>query len=137
MNLEKLTNSDLLAYATILENIITTNISVQSEISKAVSGQFCSQEEIQKLYDKSVDAGQEADETYSKIQKELDLRVKRDLGMKYGITRSQSIIKELDAFSQRKSEDHRVAEEKLKADAERIAEETANNLQIVTDDNPE
>lgn len=130
MNLSKLTTSDLLNYSTILENIVATNREIQREMLQAVSGDFCTKKEIEKIHAKSVSALEEADNIYSQVQKELDMRVKKDLGMKFGVTRSQSIIKEFDMFVHNRQMDLDAAA------ARRISKETVNNLSIVEDDNP-
>jgi hypothetical protein len=135
MNLEKLTTSDLLNYSTILENIITTNIEIQGEAERAVSGGFCTKEEIEKIVYKSIDARTEADEIYAEVQKELDMRIKKDLGMKFGVRRSQSIIKEFDAFISAKNNAAEAENKKLAEDAKRISEENVSNLSIASDDN--
>lgn len=135
MNLEKLSTGDLLNYSTVLENIITTNIGIQREISEAVSGQFCTNDEIAKIRNKSFDAQTEADGVYEEIQKELDLRVKKDLGLKFGIRRSQSIIKELDAFARNKNLENEKRQQGLESEAKRISEETVVNMSISRDDN--
>lgn len=134
MNLSKLTTSDLLNYSTIMENIISTNLDIQMEASRAVTGGFCTDKEIEKMYSKSVDAKEEADTIYEEIQKELDLRVKKDLGMKFGIRRSQSIIKEFDAFVAKKNNELEKQNQAMADDAKRISEETVENLSIVKDD---
>lgn len=134
MNLEKLSTSDLLNYATILENIVTSNTGLLREMAEAVSGQFCTEKEIGKIVNKSLDTKQEADEIYESIQKELDLRVKKDLGMKFGIRRTQSIIKELDAFARTKNEAFAKEQRKSELEAKRISEETVSNLSIVKED---
>ena len=105
MDLSKNSTSDLLAYSTILENIVNTNLDIQREMHDAVEKGFCTEKEIEKLYNKSIDAHSEADATYVEVQKELDMRMKRDLGMKFGIRRSQQIIKELDAFAAGKNDE--------------------------------
>jgi hypothetical protein len=135
MNLEKLSTGDLLNYSTILENIITTNIAIQREISEAISGKFCTAEEIAKINNKSFDAETEADKVYEEIQKELDLRVKKDLGLKFGIRRSQSIIKELDAFVRVKNSENEKIQNNLNLEAKKISEETIANMSISKDDN--
>ena len=134
MNLEKLSTSDLLNYASILENIVTSNIGIQREISEAISGQFCTEKEVEKILNKSKDAREEADGIYECIQKEIDLRVKKDLGMKFGVRRTQSIIKELDAFARTKNDAFAKEQEKLVLEAKRISEETVANLSIVKED---
>lgn len=128
MNLSKLSTSELLNYATILENIVTSNIGIQREMAEAVSGQFCTDKEIEKIRNKSIDAKEEADGIYELIQKELDLRAKKDLGMKFGIRRTQTIVKELDAFARTKNEAFAKEQEKLELEAKRISEETVANL---------
>lgn len=135
MKLENLTTSDLLNYSTILENIITTNLDIQSEMSRAVSGDFCTKKEIEKMYSKSVGAKEEADTVYAEIQKELDMRTKKDLGMKFGIRRSQSIIKEFDSFVNNRNNEKQTQASDDEEAAKRISEETVNNLSIVKDDN--
>lgn len=134
MNLSKLSTSELLNYATILENIVTSNIGIQREMAEAVSGQFCTEKELEKIRNKSVDAKEEADEIYECIQKELDLRAKKDLGMKFGIRRTQTIVKELDAFARTKNDAFAKEQEKLVLEAKRISEETVANLSIVKED---
>lgn len=136
MKLAILTAAELLSYSTIMENIITTNIEIQGEIKEAVEKKFCTKDEIDTIFMKSLNAQQEADNVYSEIQKELDLRVKKDLGMKFGIRRTQSVIKELDAFVSAKNEQSRAAHQKIDADALRIASETQADLKLVPDDKP-
>lgn len=134
MNLAKLSTSELLNYATILENIVTSNIGIQREMAEAVSGQFCTEKELEKIRNKSIDAKEEADGIYESIQKELDLRAKKDLGMKFGIRRTQTIVKELDAFARTKNEAFAKEQQKLEEEAKRISEETIANLSIVKED---
>lgn len=134
MDLSKNSTSELLAYSTILENIINTNLTMQKEMHEAVAAGFCTDKEIEKLHNKSVDAHTEADIAYVEIQKELDMRMKRDLGMKFGIRRSQSIIKELDAFAAGKNADKLQLAKKQQEEALRISKETEGNLSIATDD---
>ncbi len=134
MKLEKLASTELLAYSTILENIITTNLGLQGEISESVQNGFCTKEDIEPIYTKSKNASEEADTIYSEIQKELDLRAKRDLGMKFGIRRTQTIIKELDAFVAKTNEEFRKAQEIQNVDAERIAAEVPADLKVIKDD---
>jgi len=134
MNLSKLGAQELLSYSTIMENIITTNTQIQGEIKEAVEKNFCTKDEIEPIFTKSVNAHDEADELYAGIQKELDLRAKKDLGMKFGIRRTQSIIKELDAFVAAKNEQGRFAEEKRQEEAKRISAETASDLKVVKED---
>lgn len=133
MDLSKNNTSDLLAYSTILENIVNTNLDLQREMHDAVNKGFCTQKEIEKLHNKSIDAHSEADAAYVDIQKELDMRMKRDLGMKFGIRRSQSIIKEMDAFAAGKNEEFRKKAQQQAEEAIRIAKETEDNLSIVPD----
>lgn len=134
MNLSKLTSSDLISYSTVLENIITTNLEVRREISDAINAGFCKEKEIEKILNKSKDASSEADTIYAEIQKEMDMRVKKDLGMKFGVRRTQSIIKELDAFAAGKNDDARKKIEKEEAEALKISEETTANMSIAKDD---
>lgn len=121
----------LLAYSTVLENIIQSNLEIQREMNNAVSEGYCSKEEVDDIYSKSVSALQEADERYQEIQKELDLKMKSDLGTKYGIRRSQSIIKEFDAFVRMKNNDH---ESKR---VEEASEEKVHQMEIVENDTAE
>lgn len=134
MELSKISTSDLLAYSTILENIVNTNLTLQREMHEGVKAGFCTDNEIQKLHNKSVDAHSEADLKYVDIQKELDMRIKRDLGMKFGIRRSQAIIKELDAFAAGKNAEKIALVEKQTKEALRLSKETEGNLSIATDD---
>lgn len=134
MDLSKNNTSDLLAYSTILENIVNTNLDLQREMHDAVAKGFCTEKEIEKLHNKSIDAHSEADTAYVEIQKELDMRIKRDLGMKFGIRRSQSIIKEMDAFAAGKNEEFRKKAQLQAKEALRISKETEGNLSIATDD---
>lgn len=133
MDLSKNSTSDLLAYSTILENIVNTNLDLQREMHDAVSKGFCTEKEIEKLHNKSIDAHSEADTAYVEIQKELDMRMKRDLGMKFGIRRSQSIIKEMDAFAAGKNEEFRKKAKLQAEEAIRISKETEGNLSIAPD----
>lgn len=137
MDLSKNSTSELLAYSTILENIINTNLDLQREMHDAVSKGFCTEKEIEKLHNKSIDAHTEADVAYVNIQKELDLRMKRDLGMKFGIRRSQSIIKELDAFAAGKNAEHMKLAEKQTQEAIEISKETEATMSIASDDTTE
>lgn len=102
----------LLAYSTILENIIQSNLEIQREMNNAAAEGYCTKEEVEKLYNKSVGALQEADGIYQEIQKELDLKMKSDLGIKFGIRKSQSIIKEFDAFVRMKNNQETTKQEK-------------------------
>lgn len=134
MNFEKIGTQELLSYSTILENIISSNLEIQREINSALVEKKCTKEEVEKLYNKSSDSIQEADLAYSEIQKELDLRMKRDLRLKFGIKKTQSIITEFDAFVKKKTaEDYEMLNGQT-ADAKRISEETLNNLKVVQDD---
>ena len=137
MDLSKNSTSELLSYSTILENIVNTNLDLQREMHDAVSKGFCTEKEIEKLHNKSIDAHTEADAAYVNIQKELDLRMKRDLGMKFGIRRSQSIIKELDAFAAGKNAEHMKLAEKQTQEAIEISKETEATMSIVSDDTTE
>ena len=134
MDLSKNSTSELLAYSTILENIVNTNLDLQREMHDAVSKGFCTEKEIEKLHNKSIDAHIEADVAYVSIQKELDLRMKRDLGMKFGIRRSQTIIKELDAFAAGKNAEHMKLAEKQTEEALKISKETKATMSIASDD---
>lgn len=144
MKLKDLSTSELLSYSVIMENIISTNLEIQREISEAVSGKFCTNKEIETIFNKSVDAKEEADTIYAGIQKELDLRSKRDLGMKFGIRRSQSIIKELDTFAKKRNAElmaqAQAETEKAKAISEETIELLENNenkpasMQVLKDD---
>lgn len=134
MDFKKISTPELLSYSTILENIVTTNMGIQREIDNAVSGKLCTADEIEKVYHKSVDAGKEADEAYSEIQKELDLRMKRDLRMKFGIKRTQSIINEFDDFVSAKNNTLQENQKALEEEAKKISEETITNLKVVQDD---
>lgn len=133
MDLSKNSTSELLDYSTILENIVNTNLTMQKEMHDAVAAGFCTEKEIEKLYNKSIDAHSEADATYVEVQKELDMRMKRDLGMKFGIRRSQQIIKELDAFAAGKNDEKMKLVKKQQEEAIRITRETEGNLSIATD----
>jgi hypothetical protein len=124
MNLSKLTTGELLNYSTILENIISSNLEIQREMQEAVAAEYVTKEEIESIYNKSVSAMNEADLAYTELQKELDLRTKKDLGLKFGIRRTQSIIKELDAFVRNKNLDKQ-------------QEEAQKTLQIAKDDSTE
>jgi hypothetical protein len=135
MDFTKINTQELLSYSTILENIITSNMGIQREIQNAVSGQLCTREEMEKIYIKSLDSHKEADEAYSEIQKELDLRMKRDLRMKFGIKRTQSIINEFDDFVSKKNEQLQKEKQELDESIKKIANETVANLKIVEDDN--
>ena len=133
MKLSNISTQELLSYSTILENIVTTNLSLISEINEAIIKGFCTKEKIQKILDKCSDSKCEADEVYAKIQKELDMRIKRDLGMKFGITRTQSVIKELDAFVIKTNQEFAKQNEIDVANAKLISEETVQ-MNIVNDD---
>jgi hypothetical protein len=131
MKIAQLSSTELLAYSTIFENIINTNLEIQREIHNAVSQGFATPKELEKILDKSVKAKEEADTLYEQIQIELDGRMKRDLNMKFGIRRSQSIIKEFDTFvDNRNSEIIREQQEQKK-----LAENTEGGLKKVEDDN--
>lgn len=136
MNLSKLGTQELLSYSTILENIISTNTQIQGEIKESVEKKFCTKEEIEPIFMKSVNAHEEADMIYAEIQKEIDLRAKKDLGMKFGIRRTQSIIKELDAFVVAKNNQFESEQKKQTEDAIRLSQETTQDLKVVTDDQP-
>jgi hypothetical protein len=133
MKLSTLAAAELLSYSTILENIITTNLQIQGEIKEAVEKGFCEKQAIEPIFMKSINAQDEADTIYEAIQKELDLRVKKDLGMKFGIRRTQSIIKELDAFVAGKNKESKAAQEREQEDAKRISSETIGDLKVVQD----
>lgn len=96
----------LLGYSSVLENIMSTNLQLQREFSDAVTGGFATVEELNDLHNKSISANIEADRVYSEVQKELDLRLKRDLSMQYGIRFTHSIMKQLDQFVKDKNREH-------------------------------
>lgn len=98
--------SELLTYSTILENIITTNLSLQGEMKEAVDSGHCEVSELKHIFSKSENAAAQADEAYTLIQKELDLRMKRDLKVKLGIVTTKNLIKQLDDFVRNKNKDN-------------------------------
>lgn len=110
MNCKNIDSQSLLAYANILENLINSNVEILGECSRAVTEGFCEKEDVEKFALKAKAASEEADTAYQQIQKELDIRIKRDLGINLGIRKTQSLIKDFDAFvgmqSVRKEEEH-------------------------------
>lgn len=125
--IEDISTSELLSYSTILENICTTHREIQREMVEGVNGGFVQQSEIQDFYDKSVKALKEADEKYVEVQKELDLRLKRDLKLQWGIRKSQGIINEFDAFVVRKNKELTDKTNEMVDSAKKIAQETLQN----------
>lgn len=140
MTVSKLSTTELLAYSTVFENVIHTNLEIQREVNNAVSQGFAKPEELEKIMHKSIQAKEEADEVYALIQKELDERMKRDLKIKFGIRRSQSIIREFDEFVRTKNkflqDEFEESERNKKAERELLGEE-APSLKKVEDDSTE
>ena len=98
MNIKEIDSQSLLAYANILENIINSSLEIARECTEAVSGGFVEKEEIDPFYKKAVQAGSEADAAYILVQKELDSRIKKQIGISFGIRKVQSLIKDFDTF---------------------------------------
>lgn len=140
MNLSNLGTSDLISYSTILENIITTNNEIKYDIQKAIVEQFISAEEVEKLVSKIISYKTQADEKYADVQKELDLRLKRDLKIQNGIRSSQALIREYEDFIKLKNNEYSEKQKATVSDIEKISEETVKNLSeyttmnVVTDD---
>lgn len=98
MNIREIDSQSLLAYANILENIINSSLEIARECTEAVSGGFVEKEEIDPFYKKAVQAGSEADAAYILVQKELDSRIRKQIGISFGIRKVQALIKDFDAF---------------------------------------
>lgn len=98
MNIKEIDSQSLLAYANILENIINSSLEIARECTEAVSGGFVEKEEIDPFYKKAVQAGSEADAAYILVQKELDSRIRKQIGISFGIRKVQSLIKDFDTF---------------------------------------
>ena len=98
MNIREIDSQSLLAYANILENIINSNLEISRECTEAVSGGFVEKEEIEPFYKKAIQASYEDDEAYLLVQKELDSRIKKQIGISFGIRKTQNLIKDFDAF---------------------------------------
>ena len=98
MNIKEIDSQSLLAYANILENIINSSLEIARECTEAVSGGFVEKEEIDPFYKKAVQAGSEADAAYILVQKELDSRIRKQIGISFGIRKVQDLIKDFDAF---------------------------------------
>lgn len=124
MKIEQIATPDLLAYSQILENLVTSNREIQREATEMVFGKHATQDELSPIMGKSIQALREADEKYIEIQKELDMRMKRDLGMNWGIRKSQAIIVEFEKFSVAKNEELLQKDQPLIESAKRISEET-------------
>ena len=129
-----ISTSELLSYSTILENLISGNLGLQAEISRAVTEGYCKKEEVEKIYGQSQKVSEEFDLKYKEIQKELDMRLKRDLRLSNGIKKSQSLLNEFDAFVAKKNKEHSEKDEQLIEAAKNISVETAANLKIAKDD---
>ena len=123
--------AELLSYSTILENIISTNLQVMSEMSRAVSEDFSTKEEIEPMYLTCVNCLAEAQEKYKEVQVELDYRMKKDLSMKLGIRKTQECITKFDTFVKRKQDEVANDFNDDLAAAEKISKET---LRIVGKD---
>lgn len=106
MNCKEIDSQSLLAYANILENLNNTSLEIARECSQAVSEGFATKEEVESFYNKALKAKEEADNAYLEIQKELDLRMKKQLGISFGIRKIQVLIKDFDAFVSKKSREH-------------------------------
>lgn len=99
MNIKEIDSQSLLAYANILENIINSGLEIARECTEAVSSGFVDKEEMESFYRKAVQASSEADTAYVIVQKELDLRIKKQIGITFGIRKVQALIKDFDAFT--------------------------------------
>ena len=98
MNIKEIDSQSLLAYANILENIINSSLEIARECTEAVSGGVAEKEEVKSFYDKAVQASSEADAAYVLVQKELDSRIRKQIGISFGIRKVQALIKDFDAF---------------------------------------
>lgn len=134
ISIMNISTPELLAYSTILEQIVNTNLEMMGEMSRAVTEGLCTKEEIQTLFSKSEKAKAEADETYVTVQKELDLRMKRDLGMKLGIRKTQALILEFDIFVTKKTNELYEQNKPALEAAAKIANETVQ-LNTIKNDN--
>jgi hypothetical protein len=103
MKIKEVSSLELLAYSQVLENIIQTTGQILTEISKGVAEGMCTKEEVEKMYQTSIAAMQEADEKYVLVQKEMDVRIKSALGFSFGIRKVQKLIKDFDGFVEAKN----------------------------------
>lgn len=137
MDYSKISTSELLAYSTILENIIHTCVSITNEADRAVVENIVKLEDFGNLGGEVRQSHELAKEKYEDIQKELDDRIKRDLRMPMAIRKVQSIIVKFEGIIHQKNMERAQSLEGMEEDALRIAGETKDVIPLNTksDDN--
>lgn len=124
---------ELLAYSNILDNMFNTTLQISSEMSRAVQDGICTKEELEPIYQRMMKANAETFDKHEEVTKELDLRMKRDLGIKQGIRKVQSTIREFDTFVKNKQQENSHVASQDISDAARISLETIAN-QVKTEE---
>lgn len=129
-----ISTTELLAYTTILENIITTNNQLINEAKDGIIKGFATENELEPIVKKCAISRDEAKGKYEEIQKELDMRMKRDLKMKMGIRKTQDTIREFDTFVFNKNNEIAEKQKETLEAIEEISKETIANMEVIKND---
>lgn len=125
-NLKKVPTADLLAYMNVLDNLIQSETGILNQCSQFIQTKKCAQEELQHIIDDTIISRKEALELSTDVQREIDLRMRNDIGLERGIRKAQSILAKFE---------HTI-NQLAKKEAENMEREYSK-LKVEEDDNPE
>lgn len=96
VKIKGISTENLMAYSTVLENIMETSRAIVVEANQAIQQRFAVKEDLDDIVQKCLSSMDSNRDIYVTIQKEIDARITRDLGIKMGIRFSQNLIKSFD-----------------------------------------
>lgn len=98
MNLTNLSTSELYAYADILQDVIQSNNGVIHHSEEAIKHNFGKKSDFEEIIKEARSNILEAEPAFINIQKEMDLRLKKNFKVHKGIGTSQRLLKKLDTL---------------------------------------
>lgn len=121
MKIKDLETPRLLAYMNMIDNLIQGTAQLINSIKEFVESGQIEEKEILEILSEARTARAENEKIFFDVQKEMDLRMKSDLKINFGIRKTQALLL--------KFED--VLEKKQKEEAEKFAKRTDTAMKII------